>query len=134
MSELLRHPSGTTGKVHDITVGDAKGPKSPDWGYVGFGLYRLAAGDTVSEATGDREVILVLVEGKAEISAGGTDFGEMGARMSVFEKTPPHCLYVPNDSGWRAVATTNCTLAICTAPGRSGHFARKLGQIGRAHV
>ena len=90
MPDLLRHPNGTSGKVHDITVDSARGPKSPDWGYVGFGLYRLASGETAAEATGDREVILVLVEGRAELSTGGRDFGEMGNRMSVFEKTPPH--------------------------------------------
>ena len=52
---LLRKPKGTAGKVHDISVADA------GWGYVGFGLYRLALGQTVQEVTGDREVILVLV-------------------------------------------------------------------------
>ena len=56
---LLRKPKGTTGKIHDISVADA------GWGFVGFGLYRLAVGQTVQEVTGDREVILVLVEGKA---------------------------------------------------------------------
>ena len=130
MPDLLRHPNGTSGKVHDITVDSARGPKSPDWGYVGFGLYRLASGETAAEATGDREVILVLVEGRAELSTGGRDFGEMGNRMSVFEKTPPHCLYIPNGSDWRAVATTDCTLAVCTAPGHSGHEAKKLGPDG----
>jgi hypothetical protein len=34
--------------------------------------------------------------GKARVAAAGQDFGEMGDRMDVFEKTPPHCLYVPN--------------------------------------
>ena len=120
MSDLLRHPNGTTGKVHDITVASARGPKSPDWGYVGFGLYRLKAGETAAEQTGDREVILVLVEGKAEISGGGESFGEMGERMSVFEKTPPHCAYIPNGADWSAKATTDCTLAVCTAPGQGG--------------
>ena len=64
MSDLLRKPSGTSGKTHDITIETAKGPKSPDWGYVGFGLYRLRAGERVSETTGDLEVILVMVEGR----------------------------------------------------------------------
>ena len=61
MSKLLVKPHGTSGKVHDMT------PKSAGWGYVGFGLYRLAAGETAAEVTGDREVILVLVEGHAHI-------------------------------------------------------------------
>lgn len=124
MSELLRKPSGTSGKVHDIT------PASAGWGYVGFGLYRLAPGQSAAEATGDREAILVLVEGKARITAAGQDFGEMGDRMDVFERSPPHCLYVPDGADWSATATTACTLAVCTAPGRGTHPVRRLGPEG----
>ncbi|AKI01979.1 5-deoxyglucuronate isomerase [Hoeflea sp. IMCC20628] len=126
MSDLLVHPAGVTGKVHDITVENAKTPKSPDWGYVGFGVYRLKAGESASESTLDREVILVLVEGKAEISAGSEAFGELGQRMNVFERTKPVCVYIPNGSDWTAWATTDCTLAICTAPGMGNHKARIL--------
>lgn len=124
MADLLVKPSGTSGKVHDVT------PASAGWGYVGFGLYRLQPGEVAAEVTGGTEVILVLVEGKARIEAAGQDWGEMGERMDVFEKTPPHCLYVPNGSDWRAVATTPCTLAVCTAPGKSGHAAQRLGPEG----
>jgi 5-deoxy-glucuronate isomerase len=59
MIRLLRKPFGTHAKVHEIT------PSSAGWRYVGFSLWRLRVGETVSEATGDREVILVMVEGKA---------------------------------------------------------------------
>ncbi|MEP6020518.1 MAG: 5-deoxy-glucuronate isomerase [Paracoccaceae bacterium] len=124
MSDLLVRPSTSTGKVHDIT------PQTAGWGYVGFGLYRLRAGDKVAEPTDAREVILVLVEGKAELSAGGQEFGEMGARMNVFEKTPPACVYVPNGSDWAAQATTDCTLAVCSAPGTGGHAASVIGPEG----
>ena len=124
MSKLLVKPRGTSGKVHAVT------PESAGWGYVGFSLFRLAAGETAAEATGDREVILVLVEGKAHLSAAGQDWGIMGERMDVFEKTPPHCLYVPNASDWTATATTDCTLAVCSAPGNSGHKAARLGPEG----
>ncbi|MCY0093678.1 5-deoxy-glucuronate isomerase [Hoeflea ulvae] len=126
MSDLLVHPAGKTGKIHDITVESAKTPKSPGWNYVGFGVYRLKAGESAAEATGDREAILVLVEGKANISAGSESFGELGQRMNVFERTKPACVYVPNDSDWTATATTDCTLAICTAPGTGNHTARVL--------
>lgn len=120
MTNLLRKPTGKTGKVHDITA------KSADWGYVGFGLYHLKAGDIAAESTGDREVILVLVEGKADISAGDQDFGELGKRMNVFEQIPPVSVYVPNEQTWQAVATTDCTLAVCTAPGKGNYKARVL--------
>ncbi len=122
--ELLRKPTGTRGKVHDISAADA------GWGYVGFGLYRLEPGDRVAEATGNREVILVLVEGRARVTGGGADWGEMGARMDVFEKTPPHCLYLPNGTDWAAEAVTACTLAVCSAPGTGGHAAQRLGPEG----
>ncbi|OSQ28477.1 5-deoxy-glucuronate isomerase [Thalassospira sp. MCCC 1A03138] len=123
MADLLRKPSGTRGKVHDITA------QSANWGYVGFGLYHLKAGETAAEPTGDREVILVLVEGKAEIAVGDQNFGELGKRMSVFERIPPACVYAPNDANWTAKATTDCTLAVCTAPGKGNYPARVISDI-----
>ncbi len=80
------------------------------------------------------EAILVLVEGKASISAAGRDWGVLGDRMNVFEKTPPHALYVPAGERWEAVARTECTLAVCLAPGSGGHAARRLGPEGIAAV
>ena len=124
MSDLLIHPKGRHGKVHDIT------PETAGWGYVGFGLYHLSEGQVASEATGEREVILVLVEGRAAISGAGQDFGEMGKRMSVFERLPPACVYIPNGSDWQATATSDCVLAVCSAPGNGGHNAAVIGPDG----
>src|ERR1700735_3564523 len=95
MISLLRKPFGSHGKVHEIS------PSSADWRYVGFSLWRLRVGETVSEATGDREVILVMVEGKARLAAAGRDWGVLGQRMNVFDKTPPHCLYLPSGAEWQ---------------------------------
>ena len=124
MSGLLHRPFGTHGKVHDIT------PAIAGWRYVGFALHRLRAGESATEATGDREAILVMVEGKAAMRAAGQDWGVLGERMDVFEKTPPHCLYVPNGTGWTATAETDCVIAVCTAPGKGGHKARRIGPEG----
>ena len=126
MTDLHRKPTGTAGKVHDIP------PAAAGWAHVGFGLYRLAPGETATEATGDREAILVLVEGRAELAAAGATFGEMGDRMDVFDRTPPHALYVPAGADWQARATTACTLAVCTAPGIPGRPAQRLGPDGIA--
>ena len=130
MGALLVRPNGTTGKVHDITPQSARTPLSPDWSYVGFGLYRLKAGESAAEETGEREVILVMVEGKAAIYGAGQDWGVLGERMNVFEKTPPHCLYLPNGTSWTATAQTDCVIAVCSAPGRGGHEARRIGPDG----
>ncbi|MBP1843320.1 5-deoxy-glucuronate isomerase [Rhizobium petrolearium] len=124
MTNLLRKPKGISGKVHGVT------PKDAGWGYVGFGLYKLKPGETAAEKTGDKEAILVLVEGKAEISGGGKNFGELGDRMNVFERKPPHCVYIPADSEWSACATTDCELAVCTAPGKPGREAMAIGPEG----
>ena len=118
MTNLLRKPFGTHGKVHDIT------PANAGWRYVGFGLYRLRAGDSVDEFTGSSEAMLVMVEGKANIMGAGTDWGTLGERMNVFERTSPHSLYLPNGTDWQAIAQTDCTIAVCTAPGHGGHEAR----------
>jgi 5-deoxy-glucuronate isomerase len=124
MTDLLRKPDGTRGQTHAIT------PESAGWGYVGFDLWRLSPGDVAEAQTGGREAILVLVEGHARLVTGGEDFGLMGDRVTVFDRKPPHCLFVPPGSDWRAVAETDCTLAVCTAPGKGGRPAQRLGPEG----
>ena len=124
MTQLLRKPKGTHGKVHHIT------PQNAGWSYVGFDLHRLVPGDVVQEDTGDREVILVLVEGKARIDSSGRSFGELGDRLDVFEKSPPHCVYLPGGSSWTAEATTDCTLGVCAAPMQGDYPAQIIGPAG----
>ncbi len=111
MSHLLVSPSSDTGRIHHIT------PASANWGYVGFDVIRLHPGETISDNTFEREAILVLIEGKASVSAAGEDFGLLGERMSVFEQLPPHCVYVPVNVNWQVNAETVCELAVCNAPG-----------------
>ena len=94
MSKLLIKPQGSSGKIHDISA------KSAGWGYVGFSLYLLERGQNISQDTLDQEVILVLVEGHAEVTADGKNFGILGDRLDVFEKSPPHCVYVPSETDW----------------------------------
>jgi 5-deoxy-glucuronate isomerase len=131
MSPLQKKPFGTRGKVHAIT------PAAAGWRHVGFGLWRLAPGDVAAEATGSDEVILVVVEGKVALDSRGPDgvaqdWGVLGDRMDVFEKTPPHALYLPAGSSWEARAETPCALAVCAAPGKGGHGPRRLGPEGIA--
>lgn len=124
MTSLLRRPSGKTGKVVEVT------PENAGWRYVGFAVHALKAGETAGEATGDREVILVMVEGKARLSTLEADFGVRGERMSVFERTRPHAVYVPNGTRWSARAATDCVVAVCSAPGFGGHPAAAIDPDG----
>ena len=124
MPDLLKKPFGSRGKVHEIT------PATAGWRYVGFSLWRLRPGDEAAGETGGNEVILVVVEGKAAFTGGGRDWGVLGDRMDVFEKTPPHSLYLPAGTAWQATAETDCVIAVCAAPGKGGHEARRIGPEG----
>ena len=124
MANLLKKPTGAHGKIHHIT------PEIAGWSYVGFGLYHLRAGDVAEEDCGNNEVIIVMVEGKAHLHAAEQDWGEIGERMRVWERTPPHAVYMPNGASWRAEATTDCVIAVCSAPGKGGHKAQRLGPDG----
>jgi 5-deoxy-glucuronate isomerase len=113
MSKLLVKPKGDRGTVVSVT------PESAGWTYVGFDLARLAPGESMADETGDREVCLVLVSGRARVSADGTDFGTIGARMSPFEGKP-WSVYVPAGGRWSVTAETDLNLAVCSAPGIPG--------------
>ena len=115
---LLVKPERRAGRVHHIT------PESAGWGYVGFDLWHLAAGEVAEGGDAGREVILVLVEGRADVAG----LGEMGARMIVWEKTPPACAYQPG--AWQVTALTDCVLAVCSAPGTGERPAQMLGPEG----
>jgi len=120
MSRLLVKPRAERGKVISIT------PQSAGWKHVGFEVHKLAKGESAAAATGEREVCLVLVSGKAKVKAGGQDFGVLGERMTPFEGKP-HSVYVPGGSDWRVEATTDVTLAVCSAPSTGGRLpARRI--------
>lgn len=109
MSRLHVRPRGKRGKITNIT------PKRAGWKHVGFEVHQLARGESAAAKTGKREVCLVLVSGKADVVVSGKNLGLVGERMSPFEGKP-HAVYVPGSSDWRVQATTDVTLAVCSAP------------------
>ncbi len=120
-SRLLRKPSAATGLVQRIT------PANAGWSHVGFDVYRLAAGDTVGQAGTDRELCLVFVAGRGEVTVAGKGFGEVGERLSPFDGRP-HSVYVGAGDDWKVIARTACELAVCSAPGVAGRYAsRRIG-------
>ncbi len=128
MSLLLKpNAPDADGKIHCIT------PESAGWRYVGFAVHRLGQGQALARETGDREVCIVILSGRARASAGGKDFGEVGERHSVFEQTPPFALYVPPGSSWSLVAVTDLEIGIGSAPGKGGYPPRLIrpGDIQR---
>lgn len=112
MSNLLVKSSkpAADGRIHAIT------PESAGWTYVGFEVYQLKAGQTISRETYDREACIVMLSGTARVAAGDEDFGTIGGRASPFEPDP-WSLYAPARSHWSLSAQSECEIAVCTAPG-----------------
>jgi 5-deoxy-glucuronate isomerase len=117
MPNLRVRPKGTHGLVTEVT------PESAGWSYVGFALHRLDVGETVAAETGEREVCLALVSGRANLTIDGEDFGAIGGRMSPFDG-PPWAAYAPAGSRYAVTALTPLELAVCSAPGGGDHPAR----------
>jgi 5-deoxy-glucuronate isomerase len=109
MSALLVKPKGTHGRVTHVT------PASAGWTYVGFDLWKLAAGENAAGEDRARETCLVFVAGKGRVSVDGEDFGEIGERLSPFADKP-WSVYVPAKGAWSVTATTPLELAVCSAP------------------
>ena len=119
MSHLRLKPSASKGRLFHVT------PESAGWSYVGFDLLKLAPGEEAGEWTGDREVCLVLISGRAEVEAGTPDFGAIGERMSPFDGQP-YAVYAPAGVDWSVKATTELVLAVCSSPGVLDLFPPRL--------
>ncbi|MDG0789752.1 5-deoxy-glucuronate isomerase [Cohnella ginsengisoli] len=106
------------GKVLGIT------PASAGWEYVGFEVYRLQTGQSLTRETGDMEACLVLLSGRASVGTRHARWNDIGARMSVFEKIPPYSVYVPSGDSFAVEALTELELGVCLAPGKGSYPAR----------
>ncbi|MBS4208892.1 5-deoxy-glucuronate isomerase [Bacillus sp. FJAT-50079] len=129
MSQLLVKPQARDhdGKIISVT------PESARWEYVGFEVFSLKAGETLSKSTGESEVCLVLLTGRADVKTEKEHFENIGQRMSVFEKIPPFSVYIPNDDAYKVAALTDLELAVCLAPGKGNYEARLIspGDVGQ---
>ena len=121
-SPLLVKPTGTPARSTTIT------PRRAGWGYVGFDLYRLARRRDVRRgATGATRGDPRAGRGQGAASpAPGRDWGELGERMTSSSGRRRTALYLPErHATGRPTATTDCVLAVCTAPGHGGHAAAR---------
>lgn len=98
-------------------------PASAGWKYVGFAVHRLAAGEALERPPSDLEACLVILGGKATITAEGHVFRDIGQRENVFAG-PPTAVYVPAGHRYSIEAGSPLEIAICTAPGGGDHSPR----------
>lgn len=80
-----------------------------------FTLLKLAAGEEQSGSTGDREVLAVILGGKATFTVNGTTFVNLGGRPNVFSGKP-WSVYMPAGASWTIHAETAVEIALPSAP------------------
>jgi 5-deoxy-glucuronate isomerase len=119
MTNLLVRPTSpdADGRVLNVT------PANAGWTYVGFEVFRLAAGQTLMRETQAREHCLVPISGEAVATTGDLKDVRLGGRASVFDGSPTS-LYVPAKSSWSLRAQTDCEIAVCSAPAQGKLPAR----------
>ncbi|OLQ72208.1 5-deoxy-glucuronate isomerase [Photobacterium proteolyticum] len=102
-------------------------PESAGWGYVGFEVYQLEVGQSLTMSASDNEVCLVLVGGKATVTTDTACFENIGDRMGPFERKKPYAVYVAKGEAYTVVANTPLELAVCLAPGKGNYPTRLIG-------
>jgi len=80
-----------------------------------FGFLKLAAGEGYSAESGEREVLAVLLGGKASFDVGGKRFEKVGGRPNVYGGKP-HSVYIPAKSKYTITADTAVEIALPSAP------------------
>ncbi len=80
-----------------------------------FTLLKLNAGETHRAESGGREILAVLLGGKASFVVGGQRFEKVGGRPNVFNGKP-HSVYIPAGAKYSLQAESPLELALCSAP------------------
>lgn len=82
---------------------------------LGFELLKLPAGQSFSGQTGDREVLAVILGGKATFDVSGRRFEKVGGRPNVFAGKP-HAVYLPAGFSYTIVAEGPVEISLTSAP------------------
>jgi 5-deoxy-glucuronate isomerase len=81
-----------------------------------FGFLKLAAGETYSAESGEREMLAVILGGRASFEVGKMHFEKVGGRPNVFNGKP-HAVYIPIKSTFTITADSAVEIALPSAPG-----------------
>ena len=82
---------------------------------LGFEKLSLLAGQTHSGKSLDREILLVVLSGTADVTVNETTFNGVGTRANVFAGNP-HSVYIPKGSNFMVRALGNFEAALPSAP------------------
>src|SRR5512145_1696761 len=80
-----------------------------------FGLLKLTAGSTYEAATPGREILAVILSGKATFEIDGKRFEKAGGRPNVFSGKP-HSVYIPAGAKFSICAESAVEIGLPSAP------------------
>lgn len=80
-----------------------------------FQLLNLEAGQKHEATISGREVLAVILGGKADFSVNDTIFASVGGRPNVFAGKP-HAVYIPNGASYIITALGQVQIGLCSAP------------------
>jgi 5-deoxy-glucuronate isomerase len=80
-----------------------------------FGFLKLGPGESYSGESGERELLGVLLGGRASFEVGEKRFEKVGGRPNVFSGKP-HSVYIPAKSKFTIIADSPAEIALPSAP------------------
>jgi 5-deoxy-glucuronate isomerase len=80
-----------------------------------FGFLKLDAGEKHGDESGDRELLAVILGGKASFKVGDKLFEKVGGRPNVFSGKP-HSVYIPAKTKFNIIAESAVEIALPSAP------------------
>lgn len=80
-----------------------------------FNLLKLAAGEKHDENSRNREILAVVLGGKATFTVNGISFQKVGGRPNVFNGKP-HSVYIPARAEYSIQADSGVEIALPSAP------------------
>jgi 5-deoxy-glucuronate isomerase len=82
---------------------------------LGFQLVALQDGQIHRGNSGNREILAVILGGKATIQAGSKTFESIGGRANVFSGKP-HSVYIPFNTDYSLKGIGDVEIGLCSAP------------------
>ncbi len=101
-------------------------PEIAAWQYVGFCALALKKGALWQDDCQNKECCLVILAGKATITAAGQCYENIGERNSPFDEIPPYAVYIPPNTEVQIQATTDVELGIGSATSVTGKYPVRL--------
>jgi 5-deoxy-glucuronate isomerase len=122
LSTLLRRvgPPAADGAIVGVTPSDA------GWRYVSLAAHRIAAGQGVTRAPDDDEVVVIVLEGRATIRAGDREFADLGGRKTVFDRSPASLVLVEPGLPIEVASRDGALVVIASAPGGETRVTREI--------